>query len=370
MITIRKNELPEDLNRFPVVLYGAGFAGRECKKILDKVAIKVNLFVDDDATKWGKSIDGLEVYSYDQLLTYCKGKEKVNVILTSIYGVQISKKLEKICNIFIYEMYDWYTEVVMPDRFGNEIYGTAAIREYKKNIQDLKGYLQDEESYQVLLNLYQYMKTGNIQYISEISTEQEQYFIKEVLEYFGNHEISIVDAGAYEGELIRAIDELNINVKKWFCFETNAQNYEQLLKNSVENRFKGKQICVNKGLWNQNMVLHVQGDGTGSKVVTGISTENTVEMVTIDEYFKNICIDLIKMDIEGAEMNALRGGMEVIKRDRPVLAISIYHSIEDYYEIMKMLLHCLEKYKYYIRHHSMVFCETVLYAIPIEGRNI
>ena len=188
------------------------------------------------------------------------------------------------------------------------------------------------------------MKTGDINYIYEVSSAEEQYFIKEVLEYFGERAFSIIDAGAYEGELIRAISELNLNVKEWYCFETNKENYEKLAEHAGENNFKGKQICVHKGLWNKNTSLHVFGSGTSSKVEEGEYQGNTV-------------------DIEGAEMNALKGGMKVIKRDRPVLAVSIYHSLEDYYEILKLLLKELSNYKYYVRHHSMVFCETVLYAI-------
>jgi hypothetical protein len=117
------------------------------------------------------------------------------------------------------------------------------------------------------------------------------------------------------------------------------------------------------------MSLSVEGSGASSKVVDGGEEQDVVEMTTIDEYFKDIHIDLVKMDIEGAETNALNGGLEVIKRDRPVLAISIYHSIEDYYEIMKILIRELQDYKYYVRHHSLVFCETVLYAIPKGERN-
>ena len=72
------------------------------------------------------------------------------------------------------------------------------------------------------------------------------------------------------------------------------------------------------------------------------------------------------MDIEGAEYYALKGGLKVIKRDRPCLAISIYHSLEDYYRIPEMLMEELKNYAFIVRHHSFVFSETVLYCIPCE----
>lgn len=364
MITITKNNIPECLTQNGVILYGAGFAGRQCQKILEENNIEVEFFVDDDRTKWGRVVQGVKVCSYEELAAYCTDKKKVTVVLTSIYGVQIAKRLERIGNIELCEMYNWYTEMVMPERYGEKIYSDREMVEYKENVAELKAYLADEESCQVYENLYQYMQTGDINYIFEIATEEEQYFIKEVKEYLGNREFAIVDAGAYEGELIRAFLENDLKVKEWYCFETNKDNYLQMERNALENSFQGKQVCINKGLWNQSTKMNVQGSGTGSKVVEGNNEEDAVDMVTIDEYFRDKKIDLIKMDIEGAETNALLGGMNVIKRDRPVLAISIYHTVEDYYNIMKLLMKELTEYKYYVRHHSMVFCETVLYAIP------
>lgn len=85
------------------------------------------------------------------------------------------------------------------------------------------------------------------------------------------------------------------------------------------------------------------------------SQETVVETITIDEYFKEISLGFIKMDIEGAERRALQGGMRTIKRDRPILAISIYHSLDDIVEIPKMLMKELDNYKFIVRHHSYTY---------------
>lgn len=361
MIPIRKGEIPMRLNNFPVVLYGAGYAGRRCRQLLDNSGIRITFFVDDDKVKQGKEIAGIKVYSYNDLEEYCKKQENVHIILTSIYGAQIYKRLKGIPNITIYEMYDWLAENAIPERTGQNIYSKEELEKFKENVETLKGNLNDEESKNVFLNLFQYMQTGNGAYIADICSTEEQYFIPEVLDYFKGKSFTIADAGAYEGELMRAIRDKELNVKEWYCFELDQSNYQILLQNAKENGFKGRQICVNKGLWNQTGVLHIQGEGVFSKVVTESETGEIAEVTTIDEYFKEIHVDLIKMDIEGAEMEALLGGMMVIKRDRPVLAISIYHTIEHFYEIPQLLFKELDNY---VRHHSMVFTETVLYAIP------
>ena len=77
-------------------------------------------------------------------------------------------------------------------------------------------------------------------------------------------------------------------------------------------------------------------------------------------------IDFLKTDIEGAEMSALRGGKNLIVNSRPILAISIYHSLDDIVDIPCYLNALLKNYKFFVRHHSFTLGETVLYGIPVE----
>ena len=69
------------------------------------------------------------------------------------------------------------------------------------------------------------------------------------------------------------------------------------------------------------------------------------------------------MDIEGTEMEALKGAEYIIKKYKPKLAISIYHKPEDIVEIPKYILNINPDYKLYLRHYSDNAGETVLYAI-------
>ena len=69
------------------------------------------------------------------------------------------------------------------------------------------------------------------------------------------------------------------------------------------------------------------------------------------------------MDIEGAELEALKGAKETIKRNHPKLAICVYHKPEDIVDIPKFILELDPEYKLYLRHYSDNAGETVLYAI-------
>ncbi len=61
-------------------------------------------------------------------------------------------------------------------------------------------------------------------------------------------------------------------------------------------------------------------------------------------------------------MAALKGAEKIIKRDRPKLAVCIYHNPEDIFEIPFLIKKLVPEYKLYIRHHSDTYAETVVYA--------
>ena len=81
----------------------------------------------------------------------------------------------------------------------------------------------------------------------------------------------------------------------------------------------------------------------------------------------NVCwedkVTFIKLDIEGSELEALRGAEKIIRRDKPRLAISIYHKPQDYFEIPLYIKELVPEYKLYIRHHKFNKNDTVVYAI-------
>ena len=93
-----------------------------------------------------------------------------------------------------------------------------------------------------------------------------------------------------------------------------------------------------------------------------------INATTMDKFCcnNNIMPDFIKMDIEGADMPALEGGIKTIPEGRPQLALSIYHSNEDFVNIPLYLNKNLKNYHFKLGHYSPWRSETVLYAIPEE----
>lgn len=89
-----------------------------------------------------------------------------------------------------------------------------------------------------------------------------------------------------------------------------------------------------------------------------------IEIVSLDEDIREK-ITLIKMDIEGAEQDALTGCIRHIREEKPKLLISVYHNNEDIWKIPKMIYDMNEDYQFYLRSNGWQWgpAELVLFAI-------
>jgi hypothetical protein len=93
-----------------------------------------------------------------------------------------------------------------------------------------------------------------------------------------------------------------------------------------------------------------------------INTTSEVVIYALDDYFKNQKIHFIKADIESYEFDMLSGAQLIIKRDKPLLAVSIYHNASDIYTLPLYIKELDKKYKIMIRHHTYTVADTVMYA--------
>ena len=131
---------------------------------------------------------------------------------------------------------------------------------------------------------------------------------------------------------------------------------------------------VEKPVWSQSgITMHIEGSGPATQVFVGENATGRekrtdyreFQSTTIDDTV--FCLDLqrvdfIKMDIEGSEMMALRGAVDTIKKERPTLAISVYHKLFDFYEIPQFIDGLDLGYKFYLQHSTVHGDETVIFA--------
>ena len=172
-----------------------------------------------------------------------------------------------------------------------------------------------------------------------------------------------LSTGGYTGDTIIALAAFwgKNKWKKVYSWEPDEINRNKLIETCKIHGFENVEI-VPYGLWSEKTELHFNMQGKDWSRVSPDSA-NIVTVDSIDHLCSEERITYIKMDIERSELQALRGAQNVIRRDRPRLAISIYHKPEDYYEIPFYVKSLVPEYKLYIRHHKSSKNDTVLYAV-------
>lgn len=158
--------------------------------------------------------------------------------------------------------------------------------------------------------------------------------------------------------MLRFVECTGSKYKKIYYIEPNNDVYQrgkENLKNSDNLVF----ICA--GVGEKEGVLKFSGAEDYGHVDD--SGEETIKIVTLDEVIDERPT-FIKMDIEGAELSALKGAACIIKENSPKLAICVYHKPEDLYEILELIDSWGLHYKYYLRHYTKEIRGTILYCIP------
>lgn len=124
-------------------------------------------------------------------------------------------------------------------------------------------------------------------------------------------------------------------------------------------------VIYDRGTWSYDGDLCFEGiGGSGSRIVDSDVMAQKISVVALDSVPECQDATFIKMDIEGAEYETLRGATRIIKKNRPILAICIYHSDEDMLRIAELIKTNWPEYRLYVRQHFFLPLETVLYAIP------
>lgn len=306
-----------------------------------------------------------------------------NIICTNRIGKEIYEKMKEQtvrgggitifgCGIIGKTLVDVYDDISFEGFVDNNCYGKS----YKGlEVISWEKYLEKKENGMILISAkYHYAEIMNQILNSGIHENQiinlgKEYAKLSHMQYFDLPELDenkqqlevFVDGGCYDADT--AIDFI-----QW-CRKVKVQGYVYAYELEATNQ----KLCANKlekqgidhkmipyGLWSERTRLHYVADGKDSNIC-----EDGTEVVEVD------CIDslsgklpiFIKMDIEGAEYQALWGAKETIKKYKPKLAICIYHKNEDIWELPELILQLNPAYKLYLRHYSFANGETVLYAI-------
>ena len=245
----------------------------------------------------------------------------------------------------------------------------AFFAENQDNIKKILSFLSDDASIKTYSEVAQRRKDYYYDFSNILCTEN-QYLIDKVLTSIRlpqNTEAIFMDCGAYNGDTVETFIKSVPDFGAIYAFEPDPANCNEITK-----KFEGKSnvYVENWGVWSQKDTLFFSSNQLGSSKVTSKETfDDNKNIISINVN----CIDslnvhgkiFIKMDIEGSEQEALKGAETTIRNEKPILAICIYHSDDDYVKI-PLWIHDIygNDADYYVRHHSADYSETVFYAVP------
>jgi len=214
----------------------------------------------------------------------------------------------------------------------------------------------DEESRRTYLSLLLHRLTWDRAWIEPRRLPYKaMYFFTDALDV-GTDE-TLVDGGAFDGDTVVYFHERTAGrYRAVHAFEVDPANVDALRRRTADI----PRVTVHPlGLWDGDATLRLSAGGAASSVGEGGGVEVPVRALDGLDLGP---VSLIKLDIEGAEIPALRGAADTIRRHKPKLSLAVYHKPDDLAAVQDAITAIRPDYRFRLRHHSPIFHDTVLYA--------
>ena len=182
-----------------------------------------------------------------------------------------------------------------------------------------------------------------------------QYF--DVVANFKNIDV-FVDCGGYHGETSEYFILKNPNYEK-VCFFEPFPDAMSIAKNELIDR---NVEFIQKGVYSSSGIFKLTSGREDGNAIS-LNGDISIETCTMDEEIKEQ-VDFIKLDIEGSELDALRGAENIIKKFQPIITVAIYHKQTHFWEIPQYIQSLIPECKIYMRHNNDGIYETILHVIP------
>ena len=347
------NAVPECLKQLKagnndVILYGAGYCGHEAISLMEQYGIPVRSVCDD--FRAGEMLDGYQIVRLDDV----SPDEKTVIFITSGFNAKMKQRIEELGFLPYYREMDF-------GRYDADKENAAYFKEHEAELQQALNLLADDKSRSILQNLVHYRISRDLKLLAGLE-EKNQYFPpKDEIPILWAGADVFLDLGAYDGDSLRGfIAYANDTYKKIIAVEASRKNYEMLVQNT---KMFSRVQCVNIGIHKEKGQVRFEVSDAKNSFASEDGT-SVLEVDTVDHILNGEVVTSIKMDIEGAEYDAILG-MEKTLENHPVLMVSIYHKVEDLFRLQLLIEKmCPNVYDFYIRHYSPTVIETVLYAVP------
>lgn len=382
-----------------VVIFGAGDLGEEIYNALFLDGVSPSFFCDNDLSKSGKIKCGIPIIDFTELVKF--HKDCIVIIASLKYLKAINKQLlesgfhkddilcseknEETSLIYMYctvgtqNLYTEYKKqnpnVALYDLIERDkdkivsAYNLLADQKSKDMFICKMSLMISDRSYSLfrefILNFSEPL--NEFDFFEYTDTPEDYYYFNSDVFEVSENEV-YVDVGAYDGDSVEtffdAVEERKLSYKHIYAFEPDPNCYNMLVKKTKNYE---KITNLQLGLWSEPKILKFL---SSTKVIHdqagAISTNGDIEIevTSLDTYFKNKEVTLIKMDPAGNIIpEILKGSESTIKIKKPKLVLGAYHGFESIYEIPNLINSYCPDYKLFLRHNTFHLCDSAIYAI-------
>jgi FkbM family methyltransferase len=337
-----------------VSIYGAGFVGTWASRYLKSLGAVVDHFIDRDPRKVGTRINDIPVIGPTS-----DGMASVSAMfIAARHAVkEVARDLAHLpCAKMSFD-------------------GYFVCRNYERLASVRDGFLSDEKSVETFNALLIAMLSGSLEPCRAVM-EKDMYFC--LPEFSGNFDEAFVDAGAFVGDTVERFIWENLGTfRHVYAFEPGFKQFKALerrvrrlaeewafepaavsLVKAGLSSAEGRMACTftNDSPLRHGLAVSDQG-GSGP-----LDEQLGARVCTLDAYLEGRPVTFIKVDVEGMEMELLRGAQATIRRYRPKLALCVYHYPSDLYEVAEYVRSLVPEYKFSLRQHAPIFGDFVLYC--------
>lgn len=335
----------------PVVVFGAGSLGRRVGR-----AVGAKMFCDNNTQLWGTSIHGIPVESPANAVrqnpdaTFAVAIWNPSRTETMLDRVAALKALGAVRVIPFSDVLSQYGDQILPNLLWAK---PSYYSLHASSIAEARSLFDTEGRAEFDRQLR--LRHGDFE--GQVIDPGVQYFPPEI--QLGESEV-FVDCGAYDGDTVREFRRATGDrFKSIIAFEPDPVNIQKL---QTESEGMDRLTIHPYAVGARQETLRFTTDGVASRFSD--QGECEVQVTTLDEALGGATPTYMKFDIEGSELDALKGGREIIRRARPNMAVCLYHVPDHLWSIPLTLHDLLPDSRFTMRTYYADGFECVCYCIP------